>query len=326
MIAAVIDNPGGPDAFTLRDIDEPEFGPDEVLIQVKATALNRADLMQRRGRYPAPDGIDQRIPGLEMAGVVEQIGARVTSFSQGDRVFALLGGGGYAEKVVVHERMLMNIPQNLSFEDAAGVPEGFFTAYDALFNQAKLKMGESLLIHAAGSGVGTAAIQLAHQMSVSVFGTAGSKEKLFEAEKLGLDIGINYKEEDFSKKIEESTKGSGVNVILDVIGAPYWEQNLNSLSQKGRMVLVGAMGGRLLETNLGLLGPKRLRIHGTVLRSRPIEEKITLTQQIVSSVLPLLESGKIHSVTDSVFPLSNVAEAHQRMEDNLNFGKIILSI
>jgi putative PIG3 family NAD(P)H quinone oxidoreductase len=323
MIAVVITEPG---VFKPENISDPEYGPDEVLVQVKAAALNRADLMQIRGRYPAPDGIDQRIPGLEMAGIVEKKGTRVSSISEGDRVFALLGGGGYAEKVAVHERMLMRIPENLSFEEAAGIPEVFFTAYDALFNQADLVMGESLLVHAAGSGIGTAAIQLAHQMGVTVFGTAGSEEKLSQAKKIGLDFGINYNNEDFFKTIEKITNGSGVNVILDVIGAPYWEQNLNSLSQKGRMVLVGAMGGRLLETNLGLLGPKRLRIHGTALRSRPIEEKITLTQQIVVSVLPLLESGKLYSVTDRVFPLSMVSEAVQRMENNLNFGKIILSI
>jgi len=323
MIAVVITEPG---VFKPENISDPEYGPDEVLVQVKAAALNRADLMQIRGRYPAPDGIDQRIPGLEMAGIVEKKGTRVSSISEGDRVFALLGGGGYAEKVAVHERMLMRIPENLSFEEAAGIPEVFFTAYDALFNQADLVMGESLLVHAAGSGIGTAAIQLAHQMGVTVFGTAGSEEKLSQAKKIGLDFGINYNNEDFFKTIEKITNGSGVNVILDVIGAPYWEQNLNSLSQKGRMVLVGAMGGRLLETNLGLLGPKRLRIHGTALRSRPIEEKITLTQQIAVSVLPLLESGKLYSVTDRVFPLSMVSEAVQRMENNLNFGKIILSI
>src|SRR5690606_32794889 len=230
MRAAVITEPGGPEVFEVQEIDDPVCGPEDALVSVRASALNRADLMQRRGRYPGPAGTRDDVPGLEMAGVVEAVGERVTAWKPGDRVMALLGGGGYASKVAVHERMLMAAPPNLSFEQAASIPEVFLTAYDALFRQCELAMGESVLIHAAGSGVGTAAIQLGAASSCRVFGTAGSAEKLERAAELGLNVGINYHEEDFAEVVSERTNGRGVDVILDVIGAPYWERNLASLA------------------------------------------------------------------------------------------------
>ena len=326
MRAAVISEPGGPEVFRVQEIEEPEVGPDDALVQVRATALNRADLIQRRGRYPAPAGVRQDVPGLEMAGEVLQVGARVTAVASGDRVFALLPGGGYAERVAVHERMLMRVPDDMGFADAASVPEAFFTAYDALFNQAGLQMGELVLVHAAGSGVGTAAIQLARQAGATTYATAGSAEKLAKAVPLGLDVGINYHEEDFAEVIAERTVGRGVDVVLDVIGAPYWERNLGSMAMLGRMVLVGSMGGSRLEINLGLLGPKRLRVHGTMLRSRSLEEKLALTEQVRRHVLPLLASGKLRPVVDRVFPLAEVSAAHEYMEANRNFGKIVLTL
>ena len=326
MRAAVISEPGDPDVFEIRELPDPEPGPEEILVAVHASALNRADLMQRRGGYPAPPGIRGDVPGLEMAGVVEAIGDRVTAWQVGDRVMALLGGAGYASKVTVHERQVMAVPDGLSFDEAAAIPEVYLTAFDALFQHCELLPGESVLVHAAGSGVGTAATQLASVSGCRVYGTAGSEEKLARAADLGLDVGVNYHESDFAEVIAEDTGGAGVNVILDVIGAPYWERNLASLAVRGRLVLVGTMGGGRLETNLGLLMGKRLRVHGTVLRARPLEEKAALTQIFARRHLDHFASGRLVSVVDRVYPLEEVAEAHRYMESNANFGKIVLHI
>ena len=312
--------------FRVREVEGPETGPDEVLVDVKATALNRADLLQRQGRYSPPPGVRSDVPGLEFAGVVIEAGKRATGMAPGDRVFGLLGGGGYADRVATHHLMAIPIPPNLDFVQAAAIPEVFFTAYDALFNHCDLKMGESVLIHAVGSGVGTAALQLAHWTGAYVYGTAGSAAKLAKAAELGLDVGINYKEQDFAQVVRERTKGAGVNVVLDMIGEPYWERNLASLALKGRLVLVGLMGGDRVQTSLGLLMPKRLRVHGTTLRARPLEEKIAVTDQFKRHVLPLIADGRIRAVVDRTFPLESVTEAHQYMESNANFGKIVLTM
>jgi NADPH:quinone reductase len=324
MRAAVVSSPGGPEVFEIRELPEPSPGAEEVLVAVRATALNRADLMQRRGRYSGPPGIRDDVPGLEMAGVVVEVGDRVTRWKAGDRVMALLGGEGYASRVAVHERMLMAIPPNLSFEQAASIPEVFLTAFDAMFLQCGLQPGESFLVHAAGSGVGTAAVQMASISGCRVFGTAGSDEKLGKAAELGLNIGINYHNQDFAEVVAERTDGRGVDVILDVIGAEYWARNLQSLAMRGRMVIVGSMGGSKLEVDLGALMPKRLRVHGTMLRSRPLEEKAVLSQEFARRMLPLFASERLVPVIDSVFPLDEVADAHRLMESNANFGKIVL--
>lgn len=326
MRAVVITEPGGPDVLKIQEVPDPIPGPDDVLVEVKASALNRADTLQRQGGYPAPPGSPDNIMGLEFSGVVMEAGSLVRDLSEGDRVFGLLGGGGYASRVVTHSRMCMRIPGNLDFVQAAAVPEVFFTAYDALFNQCELAMGESVLIHAAGSGVGTAAVQLAHNAGAYVFGTAGSEDKLRGAAELGMDVGINYREQDFSDVVREHTGGSGVDVLLDVIGGDYWERNLASLALRGRLVLVGTMGGGGVEADLRPLIFKRLRVHGTVLRSRPIEEKIALTNQIKRHVLPLISSGAIKPVVDMVYPFAKASEAHRHMESNTNFGKIILAV
>ena len=326
MRAAIVSEPGGPEVLRIQEIEEPTPGPEEVLVDVKATALNRADLLQRRGRYPGPVGTRDDLPGLEMAGVVAAKGEMVVGVEVGDRVFALLNGGGYGERVVTHHRMTARIPDNMSFTEAASIPEVFLTAYDALFNHCDLEMGESALIHAAGSGVGTAAIQLARHKGATTYGTAGTAEKLAKAADLGLDVGINYNEQDFAEVIKDHAGGRGVDVILDVIGAPYWDRNIASLALKGRMVIVGTMAGATHEVNIGALMGKRLRVHGTVLRARPIEEKIALNQQFVRHVLPLLADGRIRPVVDSVYPLEEVAEAHRYMESNANFGKIVLTM
>ena len=308
------------------NIEEPRLGPDDVLVEVRASALNRADLIQRRGRYPAPAGVRADVPGLEMAGVVAAVGERVADRHVGDRVFGLLGGGGYAEKVVTPAGMVMTIPESLSFEQAAAVPEVFFTAYDALFNQGGLVMGETALIHATGSGVGTAALQLARHAGAITFGTAGSPEKLARAMELGLEYGINYRSEDFLAVTRERTGGRGTDVILDVVGAPYWERNLAAMAVLGRLVMVGTMGGADVSFRISDLMGKRLRVLGTALRVRRLEEKLALTRQIEKHVLPLLAAGRLKPVVDRVYALEEAVAAHAYMESNHNFGKIVLSL
>lgn len=326
MLAAVITKPGGPEVFEIQEIDDPKFGNEEVLVQVKASALNRADTLQRKGRYPAPIGIRSDVPGLEMAGIILNVGSLVQGFSPGERVFGLLGGGGYAQKVVTNQNMIAHIPDNLSFEEAASIPEVFITAFDAIVNQCQLEMGESLLIHAVGSGVGTAAVQIAKSLGVRTYGTSGSDLKLSLAKDLGLDVSINYNKDDFFDVINKESDGKGVDVVLDVIGAPYWHKNVQVLASKGRLVLVGTMGGSSLEIDFGRLMQKRLKIFGTVLRARSMSEKMALNNQFVKNLLPLISSGKIRPIIDKIFPLENVSDAHRHMESNMNFGKIVLSI
>ena len=325
MRAAVITEPGGPDVFAIREEPDPAFGPEEALVAVHATALNRADLLQRIGRYPGPPGTRDDLPGLEAAGTVLAVGERVSGWRPGDRVMALLGGGGYGSRVAVHERMLLPVPSSLDPEQAAAVPEVFLTAYDALVEQCGLQAGESALVHAVGSGVGTAAVQIAAQMGCRVFGTAGSGGKLERARELGLHVGIDYGERDFAEVVREETGGRGVDVVLDVVGGGYWRQNIASLALRGRMVVVGTLSGPRAELDLGPLMRKRLRVHGTVLRSRPLEQKAALTQAVARHLLPLFEAGRLRPVVDRVFPLAEVAAAHRYMESNQNFGKIVLS-
>ncbi len=324
MRAAVITEHGGPEVFAIREEPDVQPGPEEVLLAVHATALNRADLLQRIGRYPGPPGTRDDLPGLEAAGTVIEVGNKVSGWQLGDRVMALLGGGGYGSRVAVHERMLMDVPAGLDFEQAAAIPEVFLTAYDALVSQCGLGPGESVLVHAVGSGVGTAAVQIAAQMGCRVFGTAGSTEKLTRVVELGLAVGINYHERDFAEVVREETGGRGVDVVLDVVGAEYWTRNVASLAIRGRMVVVGTMSGPKADLDLGPVMRKRLRLHGTVLRSRPLEEKAALTQEVARRLLPLFEAGRLVPVVDRVFPLAEVAEAHRYMESNANVGKIVL--
>jgi NADPH2:quinone reductase len=324
MRAAVITAPGGPEVFAIQDVEDPSVGPEEVLVAVRATALNRADLLQRRGRYPGPAGTRDDIPGLEMAGEVIEVGANVRQWKPGDRVMALLGGGGYADRIAVHERMLMAIPANLSFTQAASIPEVFLTAFDALFMQCGLQPGESVLIHAVGSGVGSAAVQLASAAGCRVFGTAGSEDKLQRAAELGLNVGVNYHDGDFAQVVKERTDGRGVDVILDVIGAAYWHLNVSAMAPRARMIIVGTMGGAKIEVDLGALMAKRASVQGTLLRARALEEKATLTQTFAKRCLPLFASERLVPVVDRVYPIAQVGEAHTYMETNANFGKIVL--
>lgn len=327
MKAIVIPQYGAPEVLSLQDIPDPVPGPEDLVVRVRATALNRADILQRRGMYPQPGPKPEfEIPGLEFAGEVAAIGSRVTDHQVGDRVMGLLAGGGYAEKILVHQRLASTVPAMLSFEQAAAVPEAFITAHDALM-QCSLVCGETVLVHAAGSGVGTAAIQIAKAMGASmVIGTAGSAEKLASARGLGLDHGIDYKTENFAERVLELTGGRGVDVLIDFIGASYLESNVRALANKGRMVVVGLMGGFSGDLPLGQLMQKRLTIRGTLLRSRSLEEKAAATRAFEKSVLPHFESGLLRAVVDTVFPLAEAAEAHRLMEANANFGKIVLAV
>ncbi len=326
MRVAAIREVGGPEVLDLLERPEPEPGPGEIRVAVRATALNRADLLQRRGLYPAPPDSPADVPGLEFAGEVDALGARVTEHAIGDRVFGILGGGGYAEKVVTPARMAVRVPAHLSWEEAAAVPEVFITAHDALFTQAGLGPGETVLLHTVAGGVGTAAVQLAHRAGAICFGTAGSAEKLAAAKALGLDLGIDRTAGDFAKVVKEHTGGAGVHVILDTVGPSYWEANLASLARCGRLVLIGLLGMGPANLRADLILNKRLRIFGTVLRSRPLEEKIAATQAFARAVLPLLERRSLVPVIDRVFELAQVRDAHEYMERNANVGKIVLRV
>lgn len=328
MRAVRITESGEPDVLRTGEVADPEPAPDEVLVEIRAAAVNRADLYQRRGHYPVPHGWPEEIPGLEMAGVAAEVGNRVRGIDAGDRVMALLGGGGYAERVCVHGDLLLPVPENLTLVEAAGVPEVFYTAYDALFRQVGLEMGERVLIHAAGGGVGTAALQLAEAGGAArVLGTA-SGPKLEGIRELGLplDVGIDYRERDFAQVVREETDGRGVQVILDVIGGEYWGKNMESLAWQGRMVLVGLLGGRSAEVDLGQVLRNRLTVVGTVLRARSLGEKLELTREFGQRVLPMLEDGRLRPIVDRTFRLEAAAEAHRYMEADRNLGKIVLEV
>ena len=326
MKAIVIEKSDAGGSLVYRDVPDPIVGPDDLLVAVRACALNRADVLQRMGGYPQPGPRPEfEIPGLEYAGEVVEAGSRVEGFAPGDRVMGLVPGGGYAELVSVPQRLALKVPDSLSWQEAGATPEVYITAHDALL-QCNLQAGERVLIHAVGSGVGVAGVQIAKAMGASqVFGTAGSAEKLARAAELGLDVGVNYREQDFAEVVREATDGAGVDVVLDVIGADYWEQNLRALARQGRMVEVGLMSGADLENaSLGPLLMKRLQVRGTTLRARPLEQKAAATRAFEKSVLPHIASGRIKVVVDSVYPLSEAAAAQAYMEANANFGKIVL--
>ena len=325
MQAIVVSQPGGVDRLVLKDVPDLTPASDQVRIAVRATALNRADLLQRRGKYPPPPG-ESELLGLECSGRVDAVGPNVTSVAVGDRVMALLPGGGYAGQVLVHERMAIPVPAALSFEQAAAVPEAFLTAREALFGLGQLEAGQAALIHAGASGVGSAAIQLARLCGARVFTTAGSAEKLATARSLGAEFCINYKEDDFAQIVKEQTAGKGANVVLDFVGGPYWEKHSRCMASAGRCVVIGVLGGAKAEVNLGLLLMKRHQILGLVMRSRPIDDKIAMTQRFIRESLPHFESGLLKPVVDSVFQMADVAQAHERMERNANCGKIVLRI
>ncbi|HEU0299998.1 MAG TPA: NAD(P)H-quinone oxidoreductase [Longimicrobium sp.] len=325
MRALVITTPGGPEVLSLEDRPIPLPGPGEIRVRVHASALNRADLLQRRGNYPAPPGAPADIPGLEYAGEVDAVGEGAGLWALGNRVMGIVGGGGHAEYVVVHEREAIRIPHNLGWEEAAAIPEVFLTAYDALFRQLDLTMGERLLILAVGSGVGTAALQLAGAAGATVIGTSRTADKLKRAGEMGLEVGVDTSREDLAEAVNQATYGSGVHAVLDLVGGKLLEASLRVVALRGRVVVVGTTGGAKVEVDLGLLLRRRIHLFGTVLRSRPLEEKIALAREFSNSVLPLISSGRIRPVVDSVFPFDAIRAAHERMEENASFGKIVLT-
>lgn len=325
MKAVYIKEFGGIENLEIRDVESPAKPKGtEVLVNVKASALNRADLLQRRGKYPAPDGFPERIPGLEFAGEVSETGEAVKKFKSGDRVFGITAGGAQAEFTLTDESLLVKIPENLSFTQAAAIPEAFITAHDAIFTQGELKENETLLIHAAGSGVGLAALQLAKARNIKTIGTSRTRDKLDSCQKLGLDLGILVeKQTNFAGIIREKT-GGGADVILDLVGSVYLQQNLESLNLKGRIILVGTPGGAKAELNFPLMMSKRAKIIGTVLRSRSAEEKALATKVFAEQIVPLLASGVIEPNIDRVFKVEDVRTAHRDLESNESFGKFVL--
>ena len=325
MRAVLIQEPGGPEVLRLREVPDPAPSPGEILVRVRATALNRADLLQRRGLYPPPPGVHPRIPGLEFAGAVEAIGSAVTEFRPGQRVMGLLPGEGYAEKVVTPERLALPVPDRLDFQEAAGIPEVFLTAFDALHLQGGLGTGQTLLLHGAGSGVGTAALQLCRLTGATSVGTSRSRTKLDRCLELGLDHAVLTEHGDFRDAVLELTGGKGVDLILDMVGAAYLEQNLSCLAPRGQLILIGLLGGPSGPIDLSRILKQSLRIRGTVLRPRPVEEKIRLNQEFRRRILPCFENGALTPIVDRAFPLEEAAEAHSFMESNGNFGKIVLT-
>jgi putative PIG3 family NAD(P)H quinone oxidoreductase len=308
-----------------KEVSDISFGPAEVLVEVRATAVNRADLLQARGYYPPPAGVS-KILGLEMSGVVAAAGAEVKNRHIGDRVLALLPGGGYAERVAVHHELLLELPQSWSWAQGAAVPEVWLTAFLNLFLEGELKPGQTVLIHAGGSGVGTAGVQMARETSATVFTTAGSEPKLAKCRELGANLAINYKKQDFSREILAATAGQGVDLILDPVGGSYLRQNLQILKENGRLVNIGLLGGRIAEIDLGWVLGKSLRIIGSRLRSRSLGEKISITRQFKEQFWPQLKAGKMQPVIDRVFPITKAQAAHEYVRENRNIGKVILEI
>jgi putative PIG3 family NAD(P)H quinone oxidoreductase len=326
MRAIVIREPGGPEVLELKEVPTPEPVRGEVRVRIHATAVNRADLLQRMGVYPAPPGSPKDIPGLEIAGEVDAVGENVSELARGDRVFAVVGGGAYAEYVVVPARTLARMPTGMAFTDAAAIPEAYLTAWDAIVAQAGLQSGEVVLVHAAGSGVGTAGFQIAAAVGARAIGTARTAQKLEQARALGLKEGIVVTGGTFAKEVLARTAGRGADVVLELVGGAYVAEDVACVATKGRIVVVGTMAGTSAELDLRALMGKRAEVRGTMLRSRPLEEKIVAARALERHLVPLFESGALRPVVDRVLPLAKAAEAHQAMASNETFGKIVLEV
>jgi NADPH:quinone reductase len=324
MRTIVISQFGGPEVLTLVERARPEPSRHEVRVRVRAAGVNRADILQRLGRYPAPSDAPSDVLGLEFAGEVEATGPSATAWNVGDRVFGLVGGGAYAEALVTHERLLAAIPVGMSFTDAAATPEAFITAYDAMTVQAKLALGEHVLIHAAGSGVGTAAIQLARLSGARSIGTARDASKLERARALGLDQGITVSGASFASEVTRLTDGRGVNVVLELVGGDYLREDLACVAYEGRILLVGLMAGASVTLDLAALLRQRVLLRGTVLRSRPLEQRIEAMQGFSRHIVPLLAGGALRPIVDRVLSLADAAAAHACVQENKSFGKVIL--
>lgn len=316
---------GGPEVLVIRDVPDPVPGPEEVLVRVHATALNRADLLQRMGMYPNPFPSEAEIPGLEFAGTVESCGPRVTMWRPGDKVMGIVSGGAYAEKLVLPERQAMAVPAGMDLADAAAIPEVFITAWDALVLQGGLTSGRWAMVHAGASGVGTAAIQICRAIGARVIVTC-SAGKVQACSDLGADVVVDYGSRDFVEAAREATGGAGVDVILDVVGGDYVERNVAALAVKGRIIQVGVMAGKPVPFNVGALLGKRATITGTVLRARPLEEKIAVSRRFAAEMLPLFSDGTLRPVVDSTYMLESIGEAHVHMASNANVGKIVITV
>jgi putative PIG3 family NAD(P)H quinone oxidoreductase len=308
----------------IQERAKPEPGVGQIRVRVWASALNRADIMQRQGNYPVPPGVSADVSGMEYAGEVDAMGPGASLWKVGDRVMGIIGGAGHAEYLLVHEREAMPTPKGMSWEDAAAIPEVFLTAYDALFNRLALRTGETLLIHAVGSGVGTAALQIAHVTGARVVGTARSPDKLERARKLGLDVAIDASRGDWPAQVEKAIGAQRVHAVVDLVGGDYLAGNMRVLALRGRIVQVGLTGGATTPLNMGVLLVKRLTIVGTTLRGRPLEEKIMVARDLSEHLVPLFDAGRLKPVVDRVFPFEEIQAAHELMESNKTFGKVVL--
>jgi len=322
--AVVIAGKGDVDVLTLGTVGVRDAGPNEIRVQVTAAGLNRADVLQRKGFYPAPPGVSPDVPGLEYAGTVEQVGDGVREFKVGDPVMGIAGGGAMASHLVVHAREAMPVPAGMPLAEAAAIPEVFLTSFDALFVLGGLAVGQLALVHAIGSGIGTAALQLGRLSGARVVGTSRSQDKLERCKGLGLEDGLVVSDKTFAAALLDRTGGRLSDVILDTVGAAYLAENVKALALGGKLIQVGLLGGASAELPLGLLMAKRASVIGTVLRSRPLEDKISVTQRFVRDVLPHFTTGRLQPVIDVVLPMTEVRAAHQRMESNETFGKIVL--
>jgi putative PIG3 family NAD(P)H quinone oxidoreductase len=327
MRAVVVDEPGGPDVLRVDEVADPQPGPDEVVVDVVAAGVNRADLMQREGHYPPPPGASSYL-GLECSGTITAVGEGVAGWEAGDRVCALLAGGGYAERVAVPVGQLMTVPSGVDLVEAAALPEVTCTVWSMVFGPVagRLQPGERLLVHGGSSGIGTMAIQLAHNRGAQVFVTAGTPEKLEFCRSLGADVTINYREEAFEGRVREETAGVGVDVVLDNMGAPYLGRNIDTLAVGGRLVVLGLQGGAKAELNLAALLTKRATVHAAGLRARPRPQKAQIVAETQNAVWPMIEAGQVRPVVDRVVPMEQAADAHRHVESSGHLGKVLLQI
>jgi putative PIG3 family NAD(P)H quinone oxidoreductase len=323
MRAVVITKPGGPEVLKWQEVPDPDLGPGEVLIDVAAAGVNRADLLQRQGLYPPPPGAPP-YPGMECSGRIEAVGAEVTGWRPGDDVCALMAGGGYAEKVAVPAGQVLPVPDGISVVDAAALPEATCTVYANVFQVGRLTAGETLLVHGGASGIGTIAIQLGKASGARVMCTAGAGKKLEFCRSLGADVAISYRNEDFVTVVRDATGGHGADVILDIMGASYLARNLSALATGGRLVIIGRQGGNRAELDLGVLQGKRASIHATTLRNRTLGEKAAVVSAVHENVWPLVSAGKVVPVIDRKIPMPNAGEAHRILEDGDHIGKVLL--
>lgn len=325
MRAIEITAPGGPDVLKLTERDKPVPGNGEILVRVSSAGVNRPDSLQREGAYPPPQGASD-IPGLEISGEVESCGEGASLFAPGDRVMALIAGGGYAEYAVVHETNALPVPGGLTMSEAAAIPETFFTVWHNVFQRGGLKSGETFLVHGGTSGIGTTAIQLAKAFGATVFATAGSDEKCEAMTGLGADLAVNYRTKDFVKEVEKATGGAGVNLILDMVGGAYINRNYRAAAPDGRIVQIAFLEGRKAEVDFSLLMMKRLHHTGSTLRARDVAFKAGIASDLRQHVWPMLAERRIAPIMDSLFPLADAAAAHHRLEDSTHIGKIVLEV